>query len=279
MAEKIYSEIPMRTWRWLGVNEAKIDDSVLAMDSCAEYKIAVPAGERKELTVVYRNAGEGRIHADVAEGGFLKLTTVQLLPTSGQYAGNIEIELADNAELEAVSVEAGAQKSVAKMQVSLSGESSKANVYVLYFGDEERVLDMNYVLVQQGKNTEANLHVFGALLGHADKIFRGTLDFRHDAKGSKGYEKEQVVVLSGKVRNRSIPLMLSAEDAVEGHHAVSIGKIDENKLFYLMSRGLDMVEAKRLVVEAAFNPVLDRIDDKELHQELDDYIKERLNDE
>ena len=66
---------------------------------------------------------------------------------------------------------------------------------------------------------------------------------------------------------------------MEGHHAVSIGKIDENKLFYLMSRGLDMQEARRLVVEAAFNPVLDRIEDKDLYQELDEYIKEGLADE
>ena len=87
------------------------------------------------------------------------------------------------------------------------------------------------------------------------------------------------MVLSGQVRNRSVPLMLSGEDAVEGHHAVSIGKMDANKLFYLMSRGLDMAEARRLVVEAAFNPVLDRIGDEELYQELDDYIKERLADE
>ena len=87
------------------------------------------------------------------------------------------------------------------------------------------------------------------------------------------------MVLSGQVRNRSVPLMLSGEDAVEGHHAVSIGKMDENKLFYLMSRGLDMAEARRLVVEAAFNPVLDRIGDEELYGELDDYIKERLADE
>ena len=215
----------------------------------------------------------------VEKGGFLKLTTVQLLPVDAQGASRVQVELADTAELEAVAVEAGSAKSIAQMEVNLAGNESKANVYVLYFGHGASQLDMNYVLVQQGKNTEANLHVYGALLGEANKIFRGTLDFRHGSKGSKGYEKEEVVVLSSKVRNRSVPLMLSDEDAVEGHHAVSIGKIDENKLFYLMSRGLDMQEARRLVVEAAFNPVLDRIEDKDLYQVLDEYIKEGLADE
>ena len=278
MAEKIYSEIPMRTWRWLGVNEAKADEAVLAIDN-GRQELVVPAGESRQLTVVYRQAGEGQVQVKVEKGGFLKLTTVQLLPVDAQGASSVQVELADTAELEAVTVEAGSAKSLAKMEVNLSGNESKANVYVLYFGHGASQLDMNYVLVQQGKNTEANLHVYGALLGEANKIFRGTLDFRHGSKGSKGYEKEEVVVLSSKVRNRSVPLMLSAEDAVEGHHAVSIGKIDENKLFYLMSRGLDMQEARRLVVEAAFNPVLDRIEDKDLYQELDEYIKEGLADE
>lgn len=278
MAEKIYSEIPMRTWRWLGVNEAKADESVLAIDN-GRQELVVPDGESRQLTVVYRQAGEGQVQVKVEKGGFLKLTTVQLLPVDAQGASSVQVELADTAELEAVAVEAGSAKSLAKMEVNLVGNESKANVYVLYFGHGASQLDMNYVLVQQGRSTEANLHVYGALLGEANKIFRGTLDFRHGSKGSKGYEKEEVVVLSSKVRNRSVPLMLSAEDAVEGHHAVSIGKIDENKLFYLMSRGLDMQEARRLVVEAAFNPVLDRIEDKDLYQELDEYIKEGLADE
>ena len=278
MAEKIYSEIPMRTWRWLGVNEAKADEAVLAIDN-GRQELVVPAGESRQLTVVYRQAGEGQVQVKVEKGGFLKLTTVQLLPVDAQGASSVQVELADTAELEAVAVETGSAKSLAKMEVNLAGNESKANVYVLYFGHGASQLDMNYVLVQQGRSTEANLHVYGALLGEANKIFRGTLDFRHGSKGSKGYEKEEVVVLSSKVRNRSVPLMLSAEDAVEGHHAVSIGKIDENKLFYLMSRGLDMQEARRLVVEAAFNPVLDRIEDKDLYQELDEYIKEGLADE
>ena len=79
MAEKIYSEIPMRTWRWLGVNEAKAEDAVLAIDN-GRQELVVPAGESRQLTVVYRQAGEGQVQVKVEKGGFLKLTTVQLLP-------------------------------------------------------------------------------------------------------------------------------------------------------------------------------------------------------
>ena len=53
--------------------------------------------------------------------------------------------------------------------------------------------------------------------------------------------------------------------------------MDEDKLFYLMSRGLDLAEAQRLVVEASFNPVLDRIPDEELKAEIDTYLQRRLS--
>ena len=105
MAEKIYSEIPMRTWRWLGVNEAKADEAVLAIDN-GRQELVVPAGESRQLTVVYRQAGEGQVQVKVEKGGFLKLTTVQLLPVDAQGASSIQVELADTAELEAVAVEA-----------------------------------------------------------------------------------------------------------------------------------------------------------------------------
>ena len=71
--------------------------------------------------------------------------------------------------------------------------------------------------------------------------------------------------------------MLSGEDDVDGHHAVSIGKMDQEKLFYLMSRGLDLAEAQRLVVEASFNPVLERIPEEALRSEVDEYIKGRIS--
>lgn len=277
MAEQIYSEIPMRTWRWLGVNEAKVAEEILTENVIQE--LEVPAGESRELTVVYRQEKQGTVRINVEPKGRLKLTQLQLLPTAAEHANQVEIHLAKDAQLELVAVEAGSKKAVSKVTVELAGDGAKADVQVLYFGDESRSLDMNYVLVQQGRSTEANLQVYGALLGTCHKVFRGTLDFRQGSKGSKGHEKEQVMVLSGKVRNSSVPLMLSGEDDVEGHHAVSIGKLDENKLFYLMSRGLSLAEARRLVVEAAFNPVLDRLDDAGLRQEIGMYIKERLTDD
>ena len=70
--------------------------------------------------------------------------------------------------------------------------------------------------------------------------------------------------------------MRSHEGDVDGHHAVSIGKMDEEKLFYLMSRGLDDRAAQQLIVEASFEPVLARIENDELRAEIAHYLERRL---
>ena len=74
----------------------------------------------------------------------------------------------------------------------------------------------------------------------------------------------------------SWPLMLATEDEVDGHHTVSIGRLDEEKIFYLMSRGLDKSEAERLIVEAAFNPVIEKLSDETLRAQLRENLQQRL---
>ena len=271
----VYSSIPMRTWRWLGVNEARQPENLPS--GLEEQEIRVGKGEQEAVVVVYRKEQRGKLRAHVEEGGELRLVKLQLLPADVAHADDIEIKVEKGAKLHYTAIEAGSAYSVTKLLVELAGDEAAADVAAIYFGDEQREIDMNYIIRQQGRHTDANMQVRGALMDKSQKIFRGTLDFVRGAKKSVGRENEEVVLLSPTVRNRSVPLMLSGEDDVDGHHAVSIGKMDQEKLFYLMSRGLDLAEAQRLVVEASFNPVLERIPEEALRSEVDEYIKGRIS--
>lgn len=233
MSENIFSEIPLRTWRWLGVNDVKTSAQV------EEQIIDVADGETKIFSEVNLSAENvARVEFISADVGL------------GDYSADVEIEL--------------------------RGDDSTADLEAVYLGDGKRRLDFNYVIRQRGKRTSATMNVHGALSDKCDKIFRGTLDFQRGSKGSTGHELEEVIILSSGTRNRSVPLMLAAEDEVDGHHAVSIGRLDEEKIFYLMSRGLDMSEAERLIVEAAFNPVVEKIPDENLRGDLLEKLQRRL---
>lgn len=108
------------------------------------------------------------------------------------------------------------------------------------------------------------------------KIFKGTLDFKKGASRSKGIEEEYAILLDKTVKADAIPLLLCEEDDVEGQHAASAGQIDSDKLFYLMSRGLDEKEAKKLIVEASFTPIIDKIPMEYLKEEITKEIHRRI---
>ena len=235
-AKNIFSEIPMRTWRWLGVNEVLEPENVTGQ--LQHTALQVDAGKKDEVVYVNREGGAQDLTIDIAAGAQLHLINVQLAPVDAAYTSRIKVHVGEDAQFSYTVVEGGSRHTASELTVELAGDESRADVWGLYFGDGEQKID----------------------------------------KGSVGRENEEVTLLSDAVRNRSVPIMLSHEDDVDGHHAVSIGKMDEAKLFYLMSRGLDLAEAQRLVVEASFNPVLDRIHDEALRTEIDTYLKGRLAD-
>ncbi|MBQ6976475.1 MAG: SufD family Fe-S cluster assembly protein [Selenomonadaceae bacterium] len=239
--------MPLATWRWLGVNNVKTN---------AEFEeeiITVDDGEVKKISDVNLSADES--------------------------ARKIKINVGKSARIELSAVDLGRGNFSADIEINLDGDDSTAEINSVYFGDGKRKLDFNYVIRQRGLRTNAVMNVRGALNDECNKIFRGTLDFQRGAKGSIGRELEEVIILSDSVRNRSVPLMLSNEDDMDGHHAVSVGRLDDAKIFYLTSRGIDKFAAEKLMIEAAFNPVLEKISDENFREKILNELQRRLTDD
>ena len=276
ISQEIFSAIPMPTWRWLGVNEAKVPAGVKIKETKVK-EITLLAGEKRTVSRK-ETAGSRELHIVLEPWADLTLEQAVLLPEGKSSATRARVTVKDGARFSYTGAFLGGKEAVTELEVELLGKEAKADVWALYLGDAANKLDFNYIIRQQGLRTEANMQVRGALLSGAEKIFRGTLDFLQGTKGSVGRENEEVLLLSDDVRNRSVPLMLSHEDEVDGHHAVSVGQMDEEKLFYLQSRGLSTAEARRLMVTAILQPVLDRFSE-DLRQEAAEELERRLSHE
>ena len=123
---------------------------------------------------------------------------------------------------------------------------------------------MNYVAEHIGKKTVSSMNAGGVLRDKAHKLFRGTIDFPLGSSGAKGDENEDVLILGEDVINQTVPLILCAEENVEGTHGASIGRPSDDVLFYLASRGLDEEEACNLMARAKLDALCSKIGDEEL---------------
>lgn len=173
-----------------------------------------------------------------------------------------------------ISIELGSNISASNFTSLLENDLSQGKLSSIYLGDGHRRMDLEYSMIHQGRRSISNIETQGVLMDHARKVFRGNLDFKRGARHSNGSETEYAVLLDPTVVAHSIPALLCDEDDVQGEHAASAGQIDDNQLFYLMSRGLSEVEAKKLIVEASFKPTLDKLNDFNLGDLREDITRE-----
>ena len=146
----------------------------------------------------------------------------------------------------------------------------------LYLGKDNDIIDINYDMKNIGKSSINNLKVEGCLKDNSKKVFRGIVDFIEGCTKSTGIENENCILLSDKAISRSVPMLLCHEEDVVGAHGESTGKINEEKLFYLMSRGLSYEESTKLIVLSNFNSIINEIKDESIKEEILNTIEKRV---
>lgn len=128
-------------------------------------------------------------------------------------------------------LELGAGKVYAGCLTELEGKKSAFDAKIGYYTSVNQKLDMNYTVRHRGKKTESMMEVSGVLPGRFLKLFRGTIDFVPGCAGAKGTEREEVLLLGDDIVNQTIPLILCAEEDVEGNHGSFDGRSGRCTLF------------------------------------------------
>ena len=190
---------------------------------------------------------------------------------------SIENELKDNSKVTYTIVDFGGKVSCTNYFSNIIGKEAVCNLNTIYLGKENQIFDLNYIDEIRGEKAKANIEVQGALNDKAVKHFKGTIDFKKGSKKAKGDENEFCMLLSDKAKSKALPMLLCTEEEVEGNHSSAAGKIEDDKLFYIMSRGLSEKDAMKLIVKAKFNKILETIKDEKLKEEIVDEIDKRLD--
>lgn len=253
-------------------NPMVIDRNILVAEPGSEITIII--NYKSEGQGNYFHNGLTKVYAK--ENSLVNIIKIQNLNDKSQnFDSNMGIIYGDG-KINWISIELGGNTTASNYTTILNGDASEGNLSSIYLGDGDRRLDLGYSMIHKGRKSISNIDTKGVLMDNSKKVFRGNLIFKKGARTSKGLEGEYVLLLDPTVKSDSIPGLFCEEDDVSGEHAASAGQIDRDKLFYLMSRGLNERESKKLIIQAAFRPVVDKIPIDEIKSSIDAEIERRI---
>jgi len=156
--------------------------------------------------------------------------------------------------------EAGLGGSISRLQlaVDLQGDGSSTNVIGAYFGDEKQTLDYRYTMHHEGVNTSSDMFLKGAVQDEALSVFTGMIRIEEDAQKTNAFQTNRNLILSDGASAQSVPNLEILANDVRCGHGSTMGPLDGEQRYYLMSRGLDEDRSDRLLVHGFFNEALSR---------------------
>ncbi len=175
-------------------------------------------------------------------------------------------------------IELGSQLSKGRVESLLRGDGVHAKLLGLYIGDGKQHLDRYTLQDHAGANGVSDLLFKGVLTDEARSVFSGMIRVHPTGKGTAAYQQNRNLLLSRHARAASITnLEIGANDIIGCSHGATVGKVDEEQLFYLMCRGLSRLDATHLIVEGFVDPIINEAPIASLRDSLRAEIRERVS--
>ncbi|HEX5417234.1 MAG TPA: Fe-S cluster assembly protein SufD [Chloroflexota bacterium] len=147
----------------------------------------------------------------------------------------------------------------ANVESALQGPGCTSEMLGVLFGNQRQFFDHHTLQDHQAPHTSSDLLYKGALTDRARSVFSGMIHARKAGQKTDAIQTNRNLLLSGEARADSIPNLEIEANDLRCTHAATVAPVDEEEMFYLRSRALPEADAKRLIVEGFFEPVLERI--------------------
>lgn len=196
------------------------------------------------------------IESFVGDGARLRIAVVQAMGSGGRAVGAHQMTLGRDATGRIGEVGLGGDFARLHLGVDLVGAGSSFNGAGLYFGDRDQVHDYRVFITHSGPRTSSDLFLKGAVEDTAHAVWTGLVRIEHGANGTSAFETNRNLVLSDGARVDSVPNLEILTDDLQCGHGSSSGPLEEEHLYYLMSRGIRRERAERLLVRGFFEEIV-----------------------
>ncbi len=241
----VKAELPVRLFHWLD-----------GAGRLVAPRTVVVVAEGAELTVIEEQLSET---VDVGENAKLTYAQIQDWGRNVFHYGNVRAQLSRDAELQWMQVMVGGRMTKANAYFNMNGQGARSFVNGFMFGDARQHFHLHTLQRHLQPHTTSDLLIKCCLKDRARSVYQGLIQVAENAQRTDAYQANRNLMLSDQARADSIPGLEILANDVRCTHGATIGFVEPEQMYYLMARGLPRLEAQRLIVEAFFEPVIERI--------------------
>ncbi len=229
--------------------------------------VSVEAGANSgsSIVVIYRSAPgvkaviSPQIGLHAADGARIRFVGVQTFDLAATAVVHQRVILDRDSTVQLGEVGLGGHLGRLDLVVDHIGDGCSSEVVGVYFGEQDQTLDYRMLLHHRGKRTSSNVLLKGAVEDQAQSVFVGLLKIDKDATRTSAFETNRNLVLSEDAKAHSVPnLEIECDDVICGHGS-SVGPLEEEHRYYLMSRGIPRDRAEQMLIRGFFQEIIDRL--------------------
>ena len=251
----------------------------LDTNSATHQIIHAKAGTAANVIIVYESAPESaalsgvitKVYAE--DDSKVHISKVQLCGKSVNQIDDTAVVCGERAKVSLTQIELGGSHLDAGFHASLEGYQSSFYSDTAYICQNNQYLDMNQVVVHKGKKTVCDMKTHGTAKDDTSKTYRGTIDMVKGCAGSKGNEIETTLLLSPKAVVKAAPIILCGEEDIAAEHGSTIGKLSNEMLFYMNTRGIDQQTAEDLLTRAKITAAAANIENEAIKKEIEEVLQ------
>jgi len=164
----------------------------------------------------------------------------------------------------------------AKMHVELQGQGAEVNMRAVAVSSDENKQNIDVLIIHQAPNTIGNMTNIGIANKKGKIVLNGVEKIEKGMKQANAFQTLKGIITSDQAIVEVNPILLIDEFDVKAGHGATIGKIEEDQLYYLMSRGLNQRESEKLIINGFLKPIIDEIDDEPLKERFIHLVNSRI---
>ena len=257
----------------------KINGAGLDLDAL---HLVIKADDKSHGDVIVEHAGQARLAEGVeivtGKDSHISTTFIQEWEPGSKMVGNHRIHVGETASLRHSVVTLGGDVVRIRMDQDFGGPQGDLNMLGIYFVDPGQHIEHRTMVVHNEPECKSRVVYKGALDGKdAHSTWVGNALIAPTAPGTDSYELNRNLVLTpGAIADSEPNLEIENGNIIGAGHASSVGRFDDEELFYLQSRGIPEVEAHKLVVRGFFAELIEQIGVPTVSEHLMDVIDRRL---